>query len=112
VSDRDAEAFEHYDDPSRREAAEGPPRRRRERALTQHVPVRFPASTIATVRELAKGDGMSVSDWIRHTVEREVAKRSASEPTSKTEPDVRAAVERLRQDVAELAATLEDGESR
>ena len=80
---------------------------------TQHVPVRFPASTIATVRELAKGDGMSVSAWIRHTVEREVAaRRSAPEPTAKTEPDVRAAVERLRQDVAELAATLEGGESR
>lgn len=108
----DREAFDYYDDPTKREPAEGPPRRRRESALTRHVPVRFPTSTVETVRELAKADGMSVSAWIRHTVDREVARRSAPEPTTKTEPDVRDAVERLRQDVAELAATLEGSESR
>ena len=108
----DREAFDYYDDPTKRESAEGPPRRRRESALTRHVPVRFPTSTVETVRELAKADGMSVSAWIRHTVGREVARRSAPEPTTKTEPDVRGAVERLRQDVAELAATLEGSESR
>ena len=108
MSDRDAEAFEHYDDPSRREPAEGPPRRRRKRALTQHVPVRFPASTIATVRELAEGDGMSVSAWIRHTVEQEIARRGASERGT---TDTRRAVERLQQDLAELTAALERSES-
>ena len=109
MSDRDTEAFEHYDDPSNREPTEGPPRRRRARALTQHVPVRFPASTIAKVRDLAEGDGMSVSAWIRHTVEQEVARRGAAERGT---TDARLAVERLRQDLAELTAALDRGESR
>lgn len=112
MSDRDAEAFEHYDDPAHREPAPGPPRRRGERALTQHVPVRFPASTVEVLRELAEADGMSVSAWIRHTVEQAVAKRSAPELASKAQTDTRAAVERLQHDLAELAATLERSESR
>src|SRR5215213_3208560 len=97
MTDRDVEAFEHYDDPARREPAAGPPRRRRERALTQHVPVRFPASTVETVRELAEADGMSVSAWIRRTVERAVAQRAAPEPATDLPTDTRAAVERLQQ---------------
>jgi hypothetical protein len=109
MSDRDAEAFEHYDDPSKREPADGPPRRRRPRALTQHVPVRFPAATIATVRDLAQGDGMSLSAWIRHTVEQEIARRGASERGTQ---DIRLAVERLRQDLAELTSALDRDESR
>ena len=109
MSDRDAEAFEYYDDPSKREPVEGPPRRRRNRALTQHVPVRFQASTIASVRELADADGMSVSAWIRHTVEQEIARRGASERGT---TDTRRAVERLQQGLAELTAALERSESR
>jgi hypothetical protein len=112
VSNRDAEAFEYYDDPSKREPAEGPPRRRRERALTQHVPVRFPASTVATVRELAEADGLSVSAWIRHAVEREVDRRAAPELSAQTQTDARAAIDRLRHDLAELTAALDRGESR
>lgn len=111
MSNRDAEAFEYYDDPSRREPAEGPPRRRRERALTEHVPIRFPASTVAKVRENAESDGMAVSAWIRHTVEREVARRAAPELQAERQTDARTAVERLREDLAELTAALERGES-
>jgi hypothetical protein len=112
MSERDTEAFEHYEDPTKREPVEDRPRRRRDRALTQHVPVRFPASTIATVRELAQDDGMSVSAWIRHTVEREAVRRTGPDLPAETQTDTRAAVERLRQDVAELAATLERSEWR
>jgi len=113
MSDRGTGAFEYYEDPTKREPTEGPSRRRRDdRALTQHVPVRFPASTIATVRELAQGDRMSVSAWIRNTVEREVAKRTGPDLPAETQTDAHAAVERLRQDIAELAATLERSESR
>ncbi len=112
MSDRDAEAFAHYDDPGKREPAEGPARRRRGRALTQHVPVRFAASTISKVRELAEGDGMSVSAWIRRTVERELARRGAPASAGETQTDARAAAERLREDLAELTAALERSESR
>jgi hypothetical protein len=107
VTDRDAEAFAHYEDPARREPAAGPPRRRRERNLTRHVPVRFPASTVDAVQELAEAEGMSVSAWIRRTVERAVDERAASENV----PDARIAVERLQRDLADLAAALERSES-
>lgn len=112
MSDRDAEAFAHYDEPDKREPAEGPVHRRRRRTLTQHVPVRFPASTISKVRELAEDDGMSVSAWIRHTVERELARRGASGPGGEVQTDARVAAERLREDLAELTAALERSESR
>jgi hypothetical protein len=51
------------------EPAAGQPRRRADRALAEHVPVRFPAATIEVVRELAETDGMTVSAWIRRAVE-------------------------------------------
>jgi hypothetical protein len=109
VTERDAEAFEHYDDPANREPASGPPRRRRERNLTQHVPVRFPATTVEAVRELAEADGVSVSAWIRRTVERAVNERTAA---GESPSDARVAVERLQRDLADLAAALERSESR
>ncbi len=79
MSDDDAEAFEHYDDSAGREPALGPPRRRREHVSEQHVPVRFPAATIEAVGELVEADGMSVSAWIRRSVDRAVEDRTASE---------------------------------
>jgi hypothetical protein len=112
MTQRDAEAFDYYDDPANREPADGPPRRRRERALTQHVPIRFHAATVDAVRELAGADGMSVSAWIRHAVEQEVARRSRPELATRTQTDARAAVDRMRQDLADLAATLERDDSR
>lgn len=91
MSDRDTEAFDHYDDAARREPAPGQPHRVRERALTRHVPVRFPASAVEAVLELAETEGVSVSAWIRHTVEQAVAQRTAPESATKTtetaEPD-------------------------
>jgi hypothetical protein len=65
----DAEAFEYYDDPRRREPARGTPRGRPHRPLTQHVPVRFPRETIRRVERLAKVDGVTVSAWIRRAVD-------------------------------------------
>jgi hypothetical protein len=108
----DAEAFEYYEDPAKREPAPGPPRRRPARPLTQHVPVRFPAETIEHVRTLAEADGMTVSAWIRRAVEQALRQRGASGVEVGRGDDARAVVERLQRDVADLAAALERSESR
>ncbi len=109
----DAEAFEYYEDPTKREPAPGRPRRRPERPLTQHVPVRFPAETIEQVKRLAEADGMTVSAWIRRAIERTLRQHGAPRAEG-AEPgdDARTVVERLQRDVAELAAALERSESR
>lgn len=109
----DAEAFEHYDDPAKREPAPGAPRGRSERPLTQHVPVRFPAETIEQVRRLAEADGMTVSAWIRRAVERTLRYEGAAvaEPAEAGD-DARDVIERLQRDVADLAAALDRSESR
>jgi hypothetical protein len=106
MSDPDTEAFEHYEDPARREPAPGKPRRRPDRALTEHVPVRFPAATIEVVRELAETDGMTVSAWIRRAVEA-AARIRTSPPTGHSAEQAHDVVERLRKDLNDLAAALE-----
>ncbi len=109
----DAEAFEYYEDPAKREPASGSPRRRPARPLTQHVPVRFPAETIEQVRTLAEADGMTVSAWIRRAVERALVRRGAAGVDHlEGREDARVVIERLQRDVAELAAALEQTESR
>ena len=109
----DAEAFEYYEEPAKREPAPGPPRRRPERQLTQHVPVRFPAETIEQVKRLADSESLTVSAWIRRAVERAVRQQGlASLDRIEGGDDARMVVERLQRDIAELAAALERSESR
>jgi hypothetical protein len=50
----------------------GPPVRRRSR-LSDPVPVRFPETLLAHVRERAAADDRSLSSWIRRAVEHELA---------------------------------------
>lgn len=107
----DAEAFQHYDDPTNHEPA-GAPRRRSGRSLTHHVPVRFPADTIAQVKRLADADGMTVSAWIRRAVERALRQGGPADVEQIEGGDTRAVVERLQRDVAELAAALTRSDSR
>ena len=109
MSDPDTEAFEHYDAPARREPAPGQPQRRPGRALTEHVPVRFPAATIEAVRQLAETDGMTVSAWIRRAVEVAARGRTSAPTGDSAESNEQAhdVVERLRKDVDDLAAALE-----
>lgn len=45
------------------------------------VPVRFPPSMVAKARALAERDGKTLSAWMRHIVEREVARREGICPT-------------------------------
>ena len=109
MSDPDAEAFTHYEDPAHQEPAAGRPRRRPDRALTEHVPVRFPAATIKVVRELAETDGMTVSAWIRRAVEAAARIRTNASTGDSAESNEQAhdVVDRLRKDVDDLAAALE-----
>jgi len=109
MSDSDAEAFEHYDEHARREPAPGQPRRRPDRALTEHVPVRFPAATIEAVRQLAETDGMTVSAWIRRAVESAMRGRTSAPAGESAElnEEAQVVVERLRKDVDDLVAALE-----
>jgi hypothetical protein len=107
----DAETFEYYDDPANREPAQGPARRRPQRALTHHVPVRFPAETIEQVTRIADDEGMTVSAWIRRAVERAVRLAGEAEQP-RGEDETRLMVERLQRDVADLAAAPGRAESR
>jgi predicted HicB family RNase H-like nuclease len=53
----------------------GPPVRPRRR-LSEPVPVRFPETLLAEVRERAAADDRSVSSWIRQAVEHELRKNA------------------------------------
>jgi hypothetical protein len=74
----DVEAFDHYDDPGKREPTSGVPHRRPDRLGTEHVPVRFPRETIRRVKRLADADGLTVSNWIRRTVDETVRQRDSA----------------------------------
>ena len=75
-----------YEDPANQVPA-GPSVRRRRR-LSEPVPVRFPETLLAEVRERAAADDRSVSSWIRRAVEHELRK-NASEPQPIREGDLR-----------------------
>jgi len=74
---------------------------RRRRRLSETMPVRFPETLLAEVRERAAADDRSVSNWIRRAVvhghekvEHELRK-NASEPQPTREGDLRFPVERV-----------------
>jgi hypothetical protein len=77
----DAEAFDYYDDQAKREPTAAEPRRRPDRLLTQHVPVRFPSETIRRVESLAEVDGMTVGAWIRRVVDETLRRPESLGPT-------------------------------
>jgi hypothetical protein len=104
--------FDYYEGPARHEPAPGAPRRRPERPLTQHMPVRFPAETIEQVRRLAEVDGMTVSAWIRRAVERTLRQEGAGSAERAESDDARTVVKRLQRDLAELAAALDRADPR
>ena len=76
MTDPDSTAAAYYDDPDHREL-KGTPRKRsgQPSRLTTHVPIRFSATVIERVKELAAQDGKTVSSWIRDLIEREILRR-------------------------------------
>jgi antitoxin component of RelBE/YafQ-DinJ toxin-antitoxin module len=77
------------------------------------VPVRLQAETIEQVKRIADNDGMTVSAWIRRTVQRALRQRMAGDTEQPARRDeTRLMVERLQRDVADLAAALDRPERR
>jgi hypothetical protein len=118
MSDRDDAAAAYYEDPEHRQL-KGSPRKRSGQAprLSTHVPVRFSATVIERVKELAIEDGKTVSSWIRDVVDQEVLRREQPktvgvmptlrwerrpipEPTSST---IASSAEDVSEDLQELA---------
>jgi predicted DNA binding CopG/RHH family protein len=76
LAKQDETAAQFYEDPANLEPMGTPHRVARENLrLASHVPIRFSATTIAKVKNLAEEDGLTVSSWIRRLAEREVERR-------------------------------------
>ena len=69
-----AEEHAYYDEPENQVPTEAPVRRRRR--LSEPVPVRFPETLLAHVRDRAAADDRSLSSWMRRAVEHELAKEA------------------------------------
>ena len=76
MSKTDDDAAAYYADPAHRDsngpgyALPGRPAR-----LSSHVPVRFDRDSAAVIKQFSDEDGVTVSAWVRHVVEREVQRR-------------------------------------
>lgn len=85
MSDADTRAFLHYEESRNREPAPGTPTRRVNSPLAQHVAVRFPDEKIRLVDELARGDGMTASSWVRQAVDLPIQGRRDEGSVGETE---------------------------
>ena len=72
----DEEAWDYYSKPEHQQMGEGPiVRPPRPTRMKDAVPIRFHDATIEAVKELADADGVTVSEWIRRLVNREIEVR-------------------------------------
>jgi hypothetical protein len=72
----DEEAWEYYSKPEHQQMGEGPVvRPPRPTRMKDAVPIRFHDATIEAVKEFADADGVTVSEWIRRLVNREIEAR-------------------------------------
>jgi hypothetical protein len=103
--DDDAAAWAHYNDETLREVSPEHARTPRRPSLSAQVPIRFSPGMVAAVGRIAESDGMSVSSWIRHLVEKELSRRDASSgPTGRAA--AQAAIETARRALGELENAL------
>lgn len=94
---KDDDAATFYEAEENRRTSGSGARRARGARLTSHVPVRFEADLIGSVKVFADEDGMTVSSWIRLIVAREVRVRSARQTS--TTPAVLVTFEMVSGDV-------------
>jgi hypothetical protein len=78
----DEEAADFYADPANR--AFDPTRAVRSRALTDSLPIRFPADLLEKVRRAAETDGVTVSEWVRQTIADALAQRDQGDDDTTT----------------------------
>ena len=72
----DEEAWEYYAKPEHQQMGEGPVvRPPRPTRMKDAVPIRFHDATIEAVKEFADADRVTVSEWIRRLVTREIEAR-------------------------------------
>jgi len=73
----DAEAWEYYSKAEHQGIGEGPAvRPPRPTRMKDAIPVRFHDATIEAVKQFADADGVTVSEWIRRLVDRELEART------------------------------------
>lgn len=72
----------NYENPAELEPAPGPPRRRPQRPLAGHAPVRFPSETIERVKDVAGAEGVTVSAWIRRAIDEKLHRLAEERPDS------------------------------
>jgi hypothetical protein len=90
----DEEAWEYYSKPENQRRGEGPVvRPPRPTRMKDAVPIRFHDATIEVVKEFAEADGVTVSEWIRRLVNREIEVRRGRSPCD--DADVADELERL-----------------
>ena len=78
----DEEAWEYYSKPQHQDMGEGPVvRPPRPTRMKDAVPIRFHDATIEAVKEFADADGVTVSEWIRRLVTREIDARQGRPAT-------------------------------
>jgi hypothetical protein len=72
----DEEAWDYYSKPEHQQMGEGPVvRPPRPTRMKDAVPIRFHDATVEAVKEFADADGVTVSEWIRRLVNREIEAR-------------------------------------
>ena len=76
MSKKDDAAAAYYADPAHRDS-EGPGYGLPDRParLSSHIPVRFDRDTAAVIKQFSDEDGLTVSAWVRHVVDRELQRR-------------------------------------
>lgn len=88
----DEEANEFYADPENQRTAPGPAVRPPRPSLGGSIPVRFSPAMVEAIKRLADAEGLTVSAWVRRSVDGELSRCSGvgDQPT-----DVADELERL-----------------
>lgn len=76
MTSRDDEMAAFYENPNNQRTYGPGHKRAGAPPLSSHTPVRFDAETIAAIRRFSDEDGMTVSAWVRHVVNREIKRRT------------------------------------
>ncbi len=74
----DEEANEFYADPENQRTAPGPAVRPPRPSLGGSIPARLPPATVEAIKRLADAEGLTVSAWVRRSVDQELSRCSGA----------------------------------